>query len=123
MQILVQHAKTDRNTGSVLGYTDVALVNVPVEISAAGTTNECLEYAYRYTNNVAGSWSINEEYLPLRDGRMIINGDYNENVTVLYTRPDGMGQRSSMMGDRFIVDGVAYKCAVFGFKKVELENA
>jgi hypothetical protein len=123
MQILVQHAKTDRNTGSVLGYTDVALVNVPVEISAFSTTNECLEYAYRYTNNVAGSWSINEEYLPLRDGKMIINGDYNENVTVLYTRPDGMGQRSSMMGDRFIVDGVVYKCAVFGFKKVELENA
>ena len=122
MQILVQHAKTDRNTGSVLGYTDVALVNVPVEISAFGTTNECLEYAYRYTNNVAGSWSINEEYLPLRDGKMIINGDYNENVTVLYTRPDGMGQRSTMMGDRMEVDGETYKVALFGFTKVEMET-
>jgi len=55
----------------------------------------------------------------MRDGGMIENGDYNTDVTVLYTRPDGMGQRSSMMGDRFIVDGVVYKCAAFGFKAVE----
>ena len=119
MQILVQHAKTDRNTGNVEGFRDVAIVSVPEEISAFGTTTDCLEYAYRWTNNVLGSWSIKQK--TFEDG--LENGDYNEDVTVLYTLPDGMGQRSSMMGDRFVVDGVVYKCAVFGFKKVELENA
>ena len=32
MKVTVQHAKYDRNTGSVLGYTDVAEVNVTEEI-------------------------------------------------------------------------------------------
>lgn len=115
MQITVQHMLQDSITGNVKGFRDVAIVDA----SRCETVEEALEYAYRYTNNVMGSWSIKEEYLPLHDGSMIENGDYNEDVTVLYTRPDGMGQRSSMMGDRFVVDGVVYKCAAFGFKEVE----
>lgn len=119
MEILVQHAKFDNETGAVLGYNDVALVD------ATFTTdiNEALEYAYRYTNNVMGSWSIKKTTFPTRDGGEMQNGDYNDDVTVLYTRPDGMGQRSTMIGDRMIVDGVTYKCATFGFTKVELETA
>ena len=123
MFITVQHMLQNRETGEVKGYRNVAVVSVPEEISAFGTTTDCLEYAYRYTNNIEGSWSIKEEYLPMRDGRMIANGDYNENVAVLYVRPDGMGQRSTMMGDRMIVDGETYKVAVMGFTKVEMETA
>jgi len=116
MKVLVQHAKFDNQTGEVLGYTDVALIDARL---FSDTVEEALDYAYRYTNNVMGSWSIQEQYLPMRDGTMVENGDYNEDVTVLHTRPDGMGQRSSMIGDRFIIDDVVYKCAVFGFKEVE----
>ena len=113
MQVLVQHAKFDNKTGAVLGYTDVALVDATFTIDL----DDALEYAYRYTNNVMGSWSIKEREL----GGMP-NGDFNDDVTVLYTRPDGMGQRSTMMGDHLIVDGVTYKVAMMGFKKVEMET-
>ena len=37
---------------------------------------------------------------------------------VLVEREDGMGLRSSMMGDRFEVDGVDYRVALAGFKEV-----
>lgn len=89
----------------------VAFVDVPEEISAFGTTNECLEYAYRYTNNVMGSWS------------MKIGGDASDNVEVTaplhVSKKTGqtMGLRSSMMGDRFYVEGEeAYEVAMCGFE-------
>jgi hypothetical protein len=116
MKVLVQHATFNNETGEVLGYTDVALVNA----NSKESVEEALEYAYRYTNNVMGSWSIPEQYLPLRDGGTTENGDYNPDVTVLCTRPNGMGLRSSMIGDRFIIDDVVYKCDVFGFKELEI---
>lgn len=106
MKVTVFHKDFEDNS-----FTRVAVVNVPEEISAFGTTNECLEYAYRYTNNVMGSWS------------MKIGGDANDNVEV--TAPlhiskrtgEEMGLRSSMMGDRFYVEGGdAYECAMLGFE-------
>tara|TARA_R110002020_G_scaffold315345_1_gene530499 strand:+ start:245 stop:595 length:351 start_codon:yes stop_codon:yes gene_type:complete len=114
MKILVQHAESNRD-GEVTGYTDVAEVNA----SDFKDVDAALEYAYRYTNNVMGSWSIKEQFLPMRDGNEMPNGDYNDDVTVLRHRPDGMGQRSSMMGDRMIVDGKTYEIAAFGFKMME----
>jgi len=131
MKILVQHAKYDRNTGSVLGYTDVAEVDVTEEISAVDTTvvmsdmtiMECLEYAYRWTNNVSGSWSIKKTSFPDPANGDRINGDYNEDVTVLAPRADGMGLRSTSMFDRMIADGKTYKVDMMGFKEVVLENA
>jgi hypothetical protein len=123
MKVTVQHAKYDRNTGSVLGYTDVAEVNVTEEISAFGTTMECLEYAYRWTNNVLGSWSIKKTSFPDPANGDRINGDYNEDVTVLAPRADGMGLRSTSMFDRMIADGKTYKVDMMGFKEVVLENA
>ena len=113
MKVLVQHAKFNNKTGEVEGYRDVAIVDA----SRIDSVEEALEYAYRYTNNVMGSWSIKEREL----GGMP-NGDFNDDVTVLYTRQDGMGQRSTMMGDRMIVDGVVYEVAAMGFKKVEMET-
>ena len=131
MKILVQHAKYDRNTGSVLGYTDVAEVDVTEEISAVDTTvvmsdmtiMECLEYAYRWTNNVSGSWSIKKTSFPDPANGDRINGDYNEDVTVLAPRADGMGLRSTSMFDRMIADGKTYKVDMMGFKEVVVENA
>ena len=109
MKITVYHNDFETNSS----FTRVAVVNVPEEISAFGTTNECLEYAYRYTNNVMGSWS------------MKIGGDANDNVEV--TAPlhiskrtgEEMGLRSSMMGDRFYVQGEeAYEVAMCGFEVI-----
>lgn len=114
MKIIVQHRETNRDDQTT-GYTDVAEVNA----SHFNDLDAALEYAYRYTNNVMGSWSIQKEFLPMRDGTSGINGDYNKNVTVLRHRPDGMGQRSSMMGDRMVVDGQTYEVAAFGFKMIE----
>jgi hypothetical protein len=122
MFITVQHMLQNRETGNVEGYRDVAIVGVPEEISAFGTTLDCLEYAYRWTNNVEGSWSIKKTSFPDPVNGDRVNGDYNENVAVLNNRPDGMGQRSTMMGDRMEVDGETYKVAVFGFTKVEMET-
>tara|TARA_R110002153_G_scaffold35369_4_gene105246 strand:+ start:2894 stop:3262 length:369 start_codon:yes stop_codon:yes gene_type:complete len=122
MKILVQHAKHERTTGSVLGYTDVAEVNI-TELLPFANEIECLEYAYRWTNNIKGSWSIKKTSFPDPANGDRINGDYNEDVTVLAPRADGMGQRSTMIHDRMIVDGVTYKVAAAGFKKVVPENA
>ena len=115
MKITVQHMIQNRETGNVEGFRDVALVDA----WQFEDVNEALEYAWRYTNNVMGSWSIKERSLPTRDGGSIENGDYNDDVTVLYNRPDGMGQRSTMMGDRMTVNGKTYRVAIAGFKEVE----
>ena len=92
----------NRETGDVEGFTPVAAVNA----WQFNDVNEALEYAWRYTNNVMGSWSLK------------IGEDANDDVEVLAKREDGMGLRSSMMGDRFEVDGVDYRVAMAGFKKV-----
>ena len=109
MKVTVQHIEQDRNTGAVVGFTDVAEVNVwhTEDVDAA------LEYAYRYTNNVDGSWSLK------------IGGDANDDVTVLaplLVTADGrkMGLRSTSMFDRMVVNGKTYKVDMMGFKEVEI---
>ena len=89
-------------------FVRVAVVNAPMN-----DVNEALEYAYRYTNNVDGSWS------------MKIGADANDNVEVVAELPVSkktgkqMGLRSSMMFDRFYVEGDdAYEVAMMGFKKL-----
>ena len=104
MKITVYHNDFETNSS----FTRVAVVNAPMT-----DVNEALEYAYRYTNNVMGSWS------------MKIGGDANDNVEV--TAPlhiskrtgEEMGLRSSMMGDRFYVQGdEAYEVAMCGFEVI-----
>ena len=109
MKVTVQHIEQDRNTGAVVGFTDVAEVNVwhTEDVDAA------LEYAYRYTNNVDGSWS------------MKIGGDANDDVTVLaplLVTADGrkMGLRSTSMFDRMVVNGKTYKVSMVGFTELEM---
>jgi len=114
MKIIVQHSERNRETGDITGYTDVAEVNA----SRFENITDALEYAYRYTNNVMGSWSIKKEFLPMRDGGEMANGDYNDDVNVLRHRPDGMGQRSTMVFDRMVVGEETYMVEPMGFKKV-----
>ena len=88
----------------------VAFVDVP----DLPSVNEMLEYAYRWTNNVMGSWSIKEEYF--EDGEK--NGDYNPNVTVMAPLENGMGIRSTSMGDQMLLGNTKYKVAFCGFEEI-----
>lgn len=85
------------------------------------TVDEALEYAWRWTQNIDGSWSKYGD------------PDWNPNVKRIAALPSRMvngvkhemGLRSSMMGDRMIVtrspssshDGEIYTVAAIGFEK------
>ena len=73
---------------------------------------EALEYAYRYTNNINGSWSRNT---------IANNADWNELVTDIAPLVDGMGHRSTSMFDRMLVEGEWYEVAAMGFEKMDVE--
>ena len=102
MKVTVLHLERNEITGDNEGFTPVAEVN----FADGHNVTDVLEYAFRWTNNVMGSWSKK------------IGEDANDDVTVLVEREDGMGLRSSMMGDRFEIDGVDYRVALAGFKEV-----
>ena len=89
----------------------VAFVDVP-----DGTDDmKAMEYAYRWTNNVMGSWSRKEKFF--EDGSE--NGDYNENVTVMAPLHEGgMGLRSTSMGDQMLVGTKKYEVAMLGFEEI-----
>ena len=102
----------------------VAEVNLPWEvISEADTVNQVLEYAYRWTNNIQGSWS-RDKILTGDNGETINNGDYNDDVKVLtplhVSKNTGqeMGLRSTSMGDMMEFDGKKYKVDMVGFKEI-----
>ena len=102
MKVTVLHADRNPQSGDIVGFTPVAEVN----FADGHNTMDILEYAFRWTNNIMGSWSKK------------IGEDANDDVTVLVEREDGYGLRSSMMGDRMIVDGVCYEVAMVGFTEV-----
>ncbi len=70
---------------------------------------EALEYAYRWTQNIMGSWSNK------------IGQDANDNVEVLHFNNDGSGLRSSMVGDEFYIAETkqTFVCDSFGFKEIK----
>tara|TARA_B100000212_G_scaffold624_1_gene442 strand:- start:554 stop:856 length:303 start_codon:yes stop_codon:yes gene_type:complete len=83
----------------------VAEVNSP-----HAKVEEALEYAYRWTNNVMGSWSRDD----LED-----NGDFNPNVKrVAPLHEGGMGLRSTSVGDMMHVDGRSFEVARLGFQEL-----
>ena len=85
----------------------VAEVTAPADTSSV---ESALEYAYRWTNNVMGSWSRDD----LED-----NGDYNPAVKrVADLHKDGMGLRSTSMGDMMHVDGRSFEVAMMGFQEL-----
>ena len=86
-----------------------------VDVDDNMKVDEALEYAYRWTNNVMGSWSIKKETFD--DGET--NGDYNENVTVMAPLHEGgMGLRSTSMGDQMLLGTTKYEVAMCGFEVV-----
>ena len=102
MKIIVKHMERNEITGNTEGFTPVAEVNFP----DGHNTTDWLEYAFRWTNNVMGSWSNK------------IGEDANDDVTVLDHRADGLGLRSTSMFDRMEVDGKMYEVSMVGFKEV-----
>tara|TARA_R110002012_G_scaffold321527_2_gene549694 strand:+ start:2045 stop:2389 length:345 start_codon:yes stop_codon:yes gene_type:complete len=90
------------------GFELMAIVEVPDGLYFE-SVNAALEYAYAWTNNRNGSWSVNKD----SDDNL----DANANVTVVWNRPDGRGHRSTSMNDRMKMDGVWYRVAGFGFDK------
>ena len=99
----------------------VAFVDVP----ESPTTMEALEYAYRWTNNLAGSWSRGE-ILTGDNGETINNGDYNKNVTVMADLPvyEGVtyGLRSTSVNDQMLIGNQKYVVAGCGFKTIDGEE-
>lgn len=114
MKVTVQHANLNPISGAVIEFVDVAEVNV----WHLEDVYEALEYAYRWTNNVSGSWSVKLTGMKLSDGTEFENGDYNEDVEVLVPLRKGMGLRSTSMFDRMVVNGKTYKVGEYGFKEV-----
>jgi len=104
------------------GFSLVAKVAVPEDKDPM----DCLEYAFRWTNNVKGSWS-KEEVISYMDeyGDNVeeTNGDYNKDVTAYGLRDDGLGTRSTSVEDRMILNGVVYKVSDLGFKELPLAPA
>ena len=102
--------------------TAVALVHIPTNPkSGIIDIEDALEYAYRWTNNIGGSWSKK------------IGPDANDNVEVLAPlhwsekRQMHLGLRSTMTFDEMIVhmenelspwNGKTFKVDSFGFKEI-----
>ena len=73
------------------------------------TLSQKLEYAYRWTQNIMDSWSLK---LPM---------DGNDDVTVMGEIVDGMGLRSTSVGDQILVGTEKYVVAGMGFTTLDGE--
>ena len=105
MKITVTHSAFEKTA------TDVAIVKIPSNMSI----NEALEYAYRWTQNIFHGWSIDKEYEE--------NEDANKDVEVHYNRADGLGHRSTSVGDILTVHddyigNVKFKVMSIGFEEI-----
>jgi len=84
------------------------------------TGTDALEYAYRRTQNIEGSWSKGPviEW----DGETHDNGDYSADITVVapLETVDGKtyGLRSTSVGDHILFGTVKYKVDSFGFSEL-----
>ena len=84
----------------------VAFVEIPDD---AESTIDKLEYAYKWTNNIHGSWSLK------------IGNDANPNVTVVGDISDGYGLRSTSVGDQMLLGTEKYVVARMGFETLDGE--
>jgi len=92
--------------------TIVAEVTAPADTTSV---ESALEYAYRWTNNVMGSWSIQKEMLSEEHA----NGDLNYAVEVKAPlHKGGMGLRSTSVGDMMHVNGRSFEVAMAGFQEL-----
>ena len=90
-------------------------------VEVGGRTGmDALEYAYRRTQNIEGSWSKGPviEW----EGQEHDNGDYSEDITVMAPlhKKDGKeyGLRSTSVGDHIVFGTVKYKVDSFGFSEL-----
>jgi hypothetical protein len=101
-------------------FEEVAYTAAEVDVADMQGT-EALEYAYRVTQNIDGSWSKGPaiEW----EGEIHNNPDYNPNITVIQPLHEKNGNtyglRSTSMGDEMIMDGKTYRVASVGFKLVD----
>ena len=80
----------------------VAFVNVKKDMSLI----EKLEYAYRWTQNIFDSWSLK------------MPEDGNDDVTVMGEIVNGMGIRSTSVGDQILMGTKKYRVAFAGFEEI-----
>lgn len=85
----------------------VAFVEIPND---AESVIDKLEYAYKWTNNIHGSWSLK------------IGNDANPNVTVVGDISSGMGLRSTSVGDQMLLGTEKYVVARMGFETLDGES-
>ena len=105
MQVAVIHTAFEDSPRTV------AFVDVPDNADH----EDAMSYAYRWTNNVMGSWSIKEQVFSNGEE----NGDYNPAVTVMAPLHEGgMGLRSTSMGDQMLVGNKKYRVAMVGFEEI-----
>jgi len=84
------------------------------------TGTDALEYAYRRTQNIEGSWSKGPviEW----EGAEHDNGDYSKDITVMapLETVDGKtyGLRSTSVGDHIVFGTVKYVVDSFGFSEL-----
>jgi len=84
------------------------------------TGTDALEYAYRRTQNIEGSWSKGPviEW----EGAEHDNGDYSEDITVMAPLhvSEGVeyGHRSTSVGDHIVFGTVKYVVDSFGFSEL-----
>lgn len=119
MNVIVKHFKerlaervSDLKTLS--GYQTVAIVPF-----YGDSIDTALESAFKATNNIGGSWSMNPQEWESVAGK-IPNPDYDPKITRvanLPNTPGGLrGLRSSSVGDLFEINGVDYVVMGMGFK-------
>ena len=115
MKVTVYHREMTE-TGFNGSMTRVAIVEAPTD-----DVTEALSYAYRWTNNVMGSWSLKDE---IEDNR-----DSNDNVEFVggFTFYNGQkfGARSTSVGDIMYVDNGnsdCYEVMPIGFRCVSVEE-
>ena len=90
-----------------------------VDADPSMSLSEKLEYAYRWTNNVMGSWSIKKKVFDNGEP----NGDFNPNVKVMAPLHEGgMGLRSTSVGDQMLIGNKKYVVARMGFETLEGEK-
>ena len=117
MKVTVYHRETIDPRQEQCEFDAVAIVNA----EGMDSVNQALEYAYRVTNNINGSWSQGPtiEW----DGVTLDNNDFDPNVEFIGKYPVGKdgtvyGARSNSVMDMMVIDGVLYEVAGMGFKKL-----
>ena len=81
-----------------------------VKVKEDMTLSEKLEYAYRWTQNIFDSWSLK------------MPEDGNDDVIVMGDVAEGLGLRSTSVGDQVLVGTEKYVVAPCGFETLEGEK-